>query len=352
MTLISFTMKPQQSIREAYVEASSFFRQHHVMEPESNARLLLEWVLGLSGAGYYMALPDPFPAERQAAWEEAVRRKAAGEPAQYIIGEQEFYGEVFKVTPAVLIPRPETELLVEAVVKLASQSIASCPDTNEAQASSIVEQGKLFHEELFADTNKSTPASDALQSVPEAAQTASMADADSVKQFAQRCVCVDIGTGSGAIALTLARLCPEWDIWASDISPDALQIAQHNSQHQGISIGWKQGNLLEPFAGCAVDIVVSNPPYIPDADIAELQPEVREHEPLTALAGGPDGLGPYRIMMSQLSLLAKQPRMVAFELGMGQAQDVAQMVREAGYPKIHIIKDLAGIERHVIGMLE
>ncbi|MFD1887462.1 N5-glutamine methyltransferase family protein [Paenibacillus wenxiniae] len=346
-------MKPQQSIREAYVEASSFFRQHEVMEPESNARLLLEWVLGLSGARYYMALPDPFPAECQAAWEEAVRRKAAGEPAQYIIGEQEFYGEVFKVTPAVLIPRPETELLVEAVVELASRSVDIHLDTNEAHTSSLVEQDQLFHGERLSHRSESTPVSAAMECTHEADQTAWGTDhVDDVKHSARRCVCVDIGTGSGAIALTLARLCPEWELWASDISPEALEIAQHNSERQGVSIGWKQGNLLEPFTGCSVDIVVSNPPYIPDADIAELQPEVREHEPLTALAGGPDGLGPYRIMMSQLSLLAGQPRMVAFELGMGQAQDVAQMVREAGYPKIHIIKDLAGIERHVIGMLE
>ncbi|GGJ01704.1 release factor glutamine methyltransferase [Paenibacillus hunanensis] len=350
MTLISFTMKPQQSIREAYVEASSFFRQHDVMEPESNAKLLLEWVLGLSGASYYMALPDPFPMEHQAAWEEAVQRKVAGEPAQYIIGEQEFYGEVFKVTPAVLIPRPETELLVEAVVELSSQLGSPHSDTNEAQTSSIVEQDQLFHGERLPHRSESASMSDAVHSIEEAAQTAD--GSGRVEHSAPRYVCVDIGTGSGAIALTLARLCPQWEIWASDISPDALQIAQQNSERQGLSIGWKQGNLLEPFAGCAVDIVVSNPPYIPDADIAELQPEVREHEPLTALAGGPDGLGPYRIMMSQLSLLARQPRMVAFELGMGQAQDVAQMVRETGYPKIHIIKDLAGIERHVIGMLE
>ena len=344
MTAILFTMKPQQSIREAYVEASSFFRQHEVMEPESNARLLLEWVLGLSGAGYYMALPDPFPYERQAAWEEAVRRKAAGEPAQYIIGEQEFYGEVFQVTPAVLIPRPETELLVEAVAELGAKLVCSSITVGTEQSSTAsqaeeVETNRMFHGELSTESSM-TPVD-------------TTADLDHfVEHDRHRCVCVDIGTGSGAIALTLARLRPEWELWASDISPEALQVAQQNSQRQGIMIGWKEGNLLEPFAGYEIDIVVSNPPYIPDADIAGLQPEVREHEPLGALAGGPDGLGPYRIMMSQLSLLAKQPRMVAFELGMGQAQDVAEMVRQAGYTQIHIIKDLAGIERHVIGQLD
>ncbi|YCI25658.1 peptide chain release factor N(5)-glutamine methyltransferase [Paenibacillus sp. Z6-24] len=290
-----FVMQPQRSIREAYVEASSFLREQQVMEPESNTRLLLEWVLDLSGAAYYMALPDPFPADKREAWESAVNRKAQGEPAQYIIGEQEFYGELFHVNRSVLIPRPETELLVEAVVNLGHT--------------------------LPSSENEKRP------------------------------ICVDIGTGSGAIALTIARLCPDWEVWASDISADALQVAQHNSRQQGTEIGWQQGNLLEPFAGKRVNIVVSNPPYIPDEDIAGLQPEVREHEPLTALAGGPDGLGPYRIMMSQLSLLANRPEMVAFELGQGQAPDVARMVREAGYEQIHIIKDLAGIERHVIGIL-
>ncbi len=337
MNVNSFTMKPQQSIREAYVEASSFFKQHGVMEPESNAKLLLEWVLGLGGASYYMALPDPFPAERQAAWENAVKRKVAGEPAQYIIGEQEFYGEVFDVTPAVLIPRPETELLVEAVAELG------------ASYDCVVNGGSLV-----PATSELSSAIDAAALSADDGVFAVLADdaKDRTEQQRRRCVCVDIGTGSGAIALTLARLRPEWDVWASDISPEALQVARHNSERQGVSIGWKQGNLLEPFAGAIVDIVVSNPPYIPDDDIADLQPEVREHEPMMALAGGPDGLAPYRIMMAQLALLAQQPRMVAFELGMGQAQAVAQMVRAAGYPRIHIINDLAGIERHVIGMLE
>lgn len=313
-----FKTKLQQSIREAYVEASSFLKQQDVMEPESNARLLLEWVLGLSGASYYMALPDPFPQDKCEMWEQAIQRKAAGEPAQYIIGEQEFYGEVFTVTPSVLIPRPETELLVESVAKLAADLVlpSSAHTTSDSQ-----------QDELSEDTEHSD------------------------SSVIRRPVCVDIGTGSGAIALTLARMLPDWDIWASDISPDALQVARQNSERQQTPIHWQQGNLLEPFAGQRVDIVVSNPPYIPDEDIAGLQPEVRLHEPLTALAGGPDGLGPYRIMMEQLSLLNGLPAMVAFELGQGQAQDVANMVRTAGYDQIHIIKDLAGIERHVIGML-
>lgn len=290
-------MKPEQSIREAYVEASSFLSVHQVMEPESNSRLLLEWVLGIEGVAFYMAMPEPFPIDKQELWQSVINRKVAGEPSQYIIGAQEFYGERFMVTPAVLIPRPETELLVEAVVKIGQRL--------------TVEQ---------------------------------------VDQ--QPFICADIGTGSGAIALTIARMCPTWEVWASDISSDALAIAKQNSIQQNTSISWREGNLLEPFAGQQIDILVSNPPYIPDADILVLQPEVKDHEPMTALAGGPDGLGPYRIMMEQLSLLTALPKVIGFELGIGQAQDVAAMVKLAGYERIEIITDLAGIERHVIGIQE
>ncbi|WFB58222.1 peptide chain release factor N(5)-glutamine methyltransferase [Paenibacillus sp. BR1-192] len=289
-----FELTPQRSVREAFVEASSFLDGMRVMEPQRNAQLLLEHVLGLSGTSYYMALAEPFPADRRRALEEAINRKAQGVPAQYIIGEQEFYGRPFEVTPAVLIPRPETELLVEAVLK--------------------------YGREL-------TPRPDGGLKV------------------------VDIGTGSGAIAITLALQSKGWDVLASDISPDALEVAARNAKKLGAQVEFRQGNLLEPFAGTGPDILVSNPPYIPAEDIEELQPEVRDYEPRTALDGGPDGLNPYRIMMAQLPLLSAPPRLIAFELGMGQAGDVAELLRKAGYwEEIVTVPDLAGIDRHVLGI--
>lgn len=289
-----FELTPQRSIREAFVEASSFLDGLRVMEPQRNAQLLLEHVLGLSGTSYYMALADPFPADRRYALEEAINRKAQGVPAQYIIGEQEFYGRPFEVTPAVLIPRPETELLVEAVLK--------------------------YGREL-------TPRS------------------------YERLQAIDIGTGSGAIAITLALQESVWDLLASDISPDALEVAARNAKQLNACVEFRQGNLLEPFAGMAPDILVSNPPYIPAEDIEGLQPEVRDYEPRTALDGGPDGLNPYRIMMAQLPLLSAPPRLIAFELGMGQAEDVAELLRSAGHWKeIVTVPDLAGIYRHVLGI--
>ena len=287
-----FSLPLGSSNREAFVKASSFLEECGVLEPQNNARLLLMHVLGLEGAAYYMAQPEPFPAERITVFTNAVNRKGRGEPAQYIIGQQEFYGLRFEVTPAVLIPRPETELLVEAIMR---------------------------HGDVLWPSG------------------------------APRVI--DIGTGSGAIAVTLKAVRPRWDVAASDISPDALEVAAKNAAANGAAVTFREGDLLAPFAGERFDILVSNPPYIPAGDIAGLQREVREHEPRTALDGGPDGLAPYRIMMAQLELLAAPPALVGFELGQGQAQDVAELLRQAGHwDQIEIVPDLAGIERHVIGI--
>lgn len=305
----AFVMTPKQSIREAFAEASSFLTLCGVMEPQRNAQLLLEHVLGLTSTAYYMALPEPFPAARIADWEDAVTRKAAGEPAQYIIGEQEFYGLLFTVNPAVLIPRPETELLVEAVLQQV--------------------------ERLWP--GRSAVASPSSTAVP----TASV----------QPLVVADIGTGSGAIAVTLAVEAPGLHVYASDISPEALHVAKHNAAYHKAAINFREGNLLAPFAGMKLDILVSNPPYIPAEDIAGLQPEVRDFEPRLALDGGGDGLLPYRIMLEQIDLLLAPPRIIAFELGMGQAEDIAEMLRRAGHwNDIIIVPDLAGIDRHVMGI--
>nr|WP_263881110.1 HemK/PrmC family methyltransferase [Paenibacillus sp. PSB04] len=349
----TFVMTTKQSIREAFAEASSFLAAHEVMEPQRNAQLLLEHVLGLSGAAYYMALPDPFPDERRKAWEEVISRKAAGEPAQYIIGEQEFYGIPFQVTPAVLIPRPETELLVEAVLQQATQLWPQGAAPTERAASAAEEeppQGQgagRVPGPADAEQPDREAARPAAQSRAAAAPGGGAGTADGLRPL----VAADIGTGSGAIAVTLALHAPRWQVYASDISADALRVAARNAEANGAQVAFEEGNLLEPFAGRRVDILVSNPPYIPAADIPGLQPEVRDHEPRTALDGGADGLAPYRIMMQQLPLLQEPPRLIGFELGIGQAGEVADLLRQAGHwDEIMIIPDLAGIDRHVLGV--
>ncbi|NUU59756.1 peptide chain release factor N(5)-glutamine methyltransferase [Paenibacillus agri] len=309
-----------QSIREAFAEASSFLSRSGCNEPQRSAQLLLEHVLGLSGAAYYMALADAFPADVREAWEAGVTRRASGEPVQYIIGEQEFYGRAFEVTPDVLIPRPETELLVEAILRYAGELWpAAAPGTAAQQGS--------------------------------AADGAARAGGAPATGAARPLTAVDIGAGSGAISVTLAAEAPAWVVCAGDISPAALAVAGRNAQRHGAAVDLRLGDLLEPFAGMETDILVSNPPYIPGGDIAGLQREVRDHEPRTALDGGVDGLDPYRRMMEQLPLLPAPPRLIGFELGFGQAEQVAALLKAAGHwNEIITVDDLAGIPRHVLGL--
>ncbi|OBZ10022.1 peptide chain release factor N(5)-glutamine methyltransferase [Bacillus sp. FJAT-26390] len=298
------------SIREASMRAASLLKEEAVEEPRNNAELLLMHLLDIDRAALLRDGGDPFPPNKLADWEQLVRRKALGEPVQYMIGEQWFYGRPFAVSPAVLIPRPETELLVEAVLEAADLIWPQA--AGEGQAPTVV----------------------------------------------------DVGTGSGAIAVTLASQRPAWRVSASDLSPDALAVARANAaRHEAADrMAFVLGDLLMPFITgheqgeppherLRIDVLVSNPPYIPAADMPGLQREVRDYEPHLALEGGADGLDPYRRMLEQLPLLVQMPRIVAFELGMGQPRIVADMMRSMGaWDDIRIINDYAGIERHVIAI--
>ncbi|MCQ6561943.1 peptide chain release factor N(5)-glutamine methyltransferase [Paenibacillus mendelii] len=329
------------TLREACMQASLFLQENGIGEPRANAELLLMHMLGIERAALLRDWQEPFPEQRRAEWDELVQRKAAGEPVQYIIGEQWFYGLPFTVTPAVLIPRPETELLIEAVLEAADQL---WPDAARSTA------------EAGGDAAASAAGSDA------GAPAASWSGAGPTV--------LDVGTGSGAIGVTLAAQRPQWRVCASDLSPDALAVARTNAECHGAAprMAFVQGDLLVPFirrheagtdasgddepaAGLRIDVLVSNPPYIPAGDIAGLQPEVRDHEPRLALDGGADGLAPYRSIIAQLPLLAAMPRIVAFELGLGQAEAVADLLRQCGpWREIRTIRDYAGIDRHVMAI--
>jgi release factor glutamine methyltransferase len=284
-----------ETIREALFGASRLFELQGVRAPLYDAEQLLLDLLGMEKAQLLREWGRPFPEEMRAEWESRVRRRASREPLQYILGVQEFYGRAFRVSPAVLIPRPETELLVEEVLKRR-------------------------------------------------------------ERFPSPPLIVDIGTGSGAIALTLACEWPDARVVAVDLSPDALAVAAENAGRLGVAerVAFVRGDLVEPLLerGVQPAIVVSNPPYIPSKDCRELEPEVREHEPMLALDGGEDGLYPYRVISAALPRLwgEQRPALVAYEVGQGQAQDVAAMIRQA-VPDVETLvrPDLAGIERVVLG---
>jgi release factor glutamine methyltransferase len=287
------------TVREAFMRASSFLKERGVDEANASAELLLQHVLGVTRTKLLMMWSEP-AVDRDTFDKlfELVQRRAAGEPVQYIMGETYFYGRRFQVTRSVLIPRPETELLVERI---------------------LIAGRDLWGEE-------------------------------------GRPLAVDIGTGSGAIAVSLAAEQPLWRMAASDLDPEALKVARSNAADHGVEerITFLEGDLLEPVLrefGNRIDVLVSNPPYIRTEDLHGLQREVRDYEPHLALDGGEDGLVPYRRMLEQLRKSGSAPRVIGFECGMGQAGDVAGMLREAAlWEDIFIVEDYAGIERHVIGI--
>lgn len=228
-----------------------------------------------------------------------VDKRKDGIPLQYLTRRQEFMGLDFEVNPHVLIPRPDTETLVEAVIK------------------------------DFEDCEK-----------PEI---------------------IDIGTGSGAIAVSLAYYLPRARIYAVDISEEALETARKNAKSHGVDgrIDFLQGSLFEPLPQPLkkFDAVVSNPPYIPTGDIEGLQTEVSVHEPRAALDGGPDGLCFYRLIAEKAPLYLKPSGGLYFEVGHDQALQVENLMKqvksrgESWYNDILRIKDLAGIERVVKAFL-
>ncbi|MBB3110603.1 release factor glutamine methyltransferase [Paenibacillus phyllosphaerae] len=317
------------TVGSAIVQAAHLLNERGIGEPREHAERLMMHLLGADRARLLRDWGEALPDADTAAWQALVDRKGNGEPLQYIVGEQWFYELAYTVTPAVLIPRPETELLVEAVLAAADR--------------------------LWPQAAVDSPPGAA----PDAGGGAAGGEPGPTV--------LDVGTGSGAIGVTLAALRPRWRVVASDLSPDALEVARTNATRHGAAprMAFVQGDLLAPFAarredgadasggdghaGLRIDVLVSNPPYIPARDIEDLQIEVRGFEPRLALDGGEDGLNPYRIIVSQLPKLAQLPRIVAFELGIGQAEAVADLLRQLGHwSDIRIIRDYGGIDRHVI----
>jgi release factor glutamine methyltransferase len=214
---------------------------------------------------------------------ELLERRRRGEPIQYITGETEFYGLPFRVTPEVLIPRPETEHLVEKVIELATR----------------FQQPRI----------------------------------------------VDVGTGSGAIAVALAQKLPQASITAIDLSRSALAIARENAKRNGVDLRFLDGDLLAPVAGECFEIVVSNPPYVPSGDRATLSVEVREYEPALALFAGDDGLDVYRRLIPAAFVALTPGGFVALEIGYGQSKAITELLSRAGFEQIEFVPDLQGIPR-------
>jgi release factor glutamine methyltransferase len=252
-----------------------------------DAEILLLHVAGKDKAWLMAHTSESLSVAEATHYTELLERRYRGEPIQYIVGETEFYGLPFAVTPDVLIPRPETEHLVERVIEWA----------------------------------KSQSSHDATPRI------------------------LDIGTGSGAIAVALARHLLHAQITAIDISAPALAIASENAKRNGVSIRLLEGDLLAPVAQELFEIVVSNPPYVPAADRDSLAVEVRDYEPALALFAGEDGLDVYRCLIPAAQGVLTHGGLIALEIGCGQALAVAELLASSGFQQIEFTPDLQGIPR-------
>ncbi|WP_044641343.1 peptide chain release factor N(5)-glutamine methyltransferase [Risungbinella massiliensis] len=286
-----------RTIREAFRQASSFLQEAGVESAEFEAEYLLRRLLQLDRTSFFVRMPESFPSASFPKLNEWLERRKKQEPIQYIVGDQEFFGRTFHVSPAVLIPRPETELLVERVLQ-------------EAECWCQREQIRA----------------------------------------------VDVGSGSGCISITLASERPKWEITAVDLSSDALRMAKYNADSLEVRdrIQFLQGSFLEPVEG-PFDVLVSNPPYISQSDLLQLESQVKDYEPSLALDGGVDGLAPYRELVSQLSQKKNLPKrlLVAFEIGADQGEAVAREVQKLpGFVRVEVEQDFAARDRIVLAWLD
>ena len=274
-------------LKEALAQAVQHLEDAAVGSPRLNAEMLLMFVLGVGRAYLYGHPERELTAQEEESYFETIAERARGVPAQYIIGHQEFWGLDFLVTPAVLIPRPETEHIVEAALELAQE----------------IERPRI----------------------------------------------VDVGTGSGCIALALAHELKRAEIDAVDISAEALEIAKANAVRLQLAarVNFREGNLLEGFEAPEFDLVVSNPPYVGECEADKVQAEVRKFEPHVAVFGGPLGTEVVTRLLEQAHRVLKPGGHVLVEIGFSQSEKVREMA--AAFADVHFVEDLQGIPRVLVG---
>lgn len=272
-------------VRDLLAEAATVLRRREGLpDPTREARWLLARCLDRAEAWLVAHVDETVAGSDAARFRSMVTRRAAGEPAHYIAGSCPFFGREFRVAPGVLIPRPETELIVEHVLGL---------------------------------------------SLPPAPRA------------------LDVGTGSGCLATTLALELPGARVVATDVSPTALGLARANARRLSARVTWCLADLAVPLRG-GFDLVVANLPYIPDGELATLAPEIRDHEPRLALAGGTDGADLLRRLVADLPRHLAPEGRALLELGPGQADLLHPTVLAAGLHETTRLVDVTGVERVVV----
>lgn len=272
------------TLREAFVYGKDLLKKSEIEEYETDAWLLLEGACGCTRNDYYVRGDKPLTQEQEALWKEYLKKRTKRIPVQHILGKQEFMGLTFTVTPDVLCPRQDTEVLVEEALK------------------------------------RIRPGSKLL----------------------------DLCTGSGCILISLLKYKEGCRGTGADLSEKALKVAMQNAENLGVECTFIHSDLFENIEG-RFDMIISNPPYIATSEIGTLMPEVRDMEPRMALDGKEDGLFFYREIIRKSHKYLKPSGWLMFEIGYNQGKAVSEMMKSAGYCKIQVIKDLAGLDRVVAG---
>jgi len=275
-------------LKQAVDAAYELFVSNDVPSPRLNAELLVLFVLGRERAYLYAHPERELSSEEQSRYDEVIRERARGCPTQYITGHQEFWGLDLLVSPAVLIPRPETEHVVETVLELVKRYEAEPP-------------GKLR--------------------------------------------LIDVGTGSGCIALALASELPKAEVHACDISEEALEMARINAARLGLDrrVRFRKSDLLAAYSRDTFDFVVANPPYVGDSEADKVQKQVREFEPKVAVFSGEEGMDIYRRLIPQATDALKPGGWFVAEIGFSAEEKVRGLL--AGWQDVQVTQDLQGIPR-------
>ncbi len=280
-------MQQQWRIKEILEWTTRFFMEKGIEEPRLEAEVLLARVLQKDRVYLYANYEAPVNQEERVSYRGFISRRVNGEPLAYIVGYKEFMSLEFKISPDVLIPRPDTELLVETVIDLAR------------------DKGDLR-------------------------------------------IC-DVGTGSGAIAVSLAYYLPDSCVYASDICSRALEIARKNAQRHKVDVHFSLGDLLYPLLNeKKFDVITANLPYISPAEYAELEQGVRIYEPGKALLASGDGLDIYRRFLPQACTMLKSGAYLFIEIGSGQGEQALNMGQEFEFSRRQILKDTAGRDRLLV----
>lgn len=272
------------TLQEALEYGKDYLQSRKIVDGQLDAWYLLEYVMQKDRTYYYLHQNDELEKQKEFDYKEVLRLRGEHTPLQHITQEQEFMGFSFYVNEHVLIPRQDTEILVEEVLKRVKKNM----------------------------------------------------------------IILDMCTGSGCIIVSIKGKSADVTAYASDISKEALTVAKENAKKNKTEISFIQSNLFDTIQG-KYDIIVSNPPYIPTKVVQELMEEVKEHEPVIALDGKEDGLYFYREIIRSAGEYLNPKGFLCFEIGYDQGEAVSLLMKEAGFCQVVVIKDLAGLDRVVIG---